>query len=118
MTSTTTGDDNNNLIQKTLEWIADAGINGLGVLPSAKQVAEDHLSKSATIDDAINSLIAWRTTYAAGTGFVTGLGGIATMPITIPAGLVASYALGANTSAAVAYLRGYDIRSQQVRIVD
>ena len=103
--SATTVDDNSNLIQTTLEWIADAGINGFGVLPSARQIAEDHLSKAASVEDAINSVIAWRTTYAAGTGFITGLGGIAAMPITIPAGLAASYALGANTAAAVAYLR-------------
>jgi len=111
----TTVGDNSNLIQTTLEWIADAGINGFGVLPSARQIAEDHLSKAASVEDAINSVIAWRTTYAAGTGFITGLGGIAAMPITIPAGLAASYALGANTAAAVAYLRGYDIYSEQVR---
>ncbi|MBD2091859.1 EcsC family protein [Microcoleus sp. FACHB-1515] len=108
-------DNGSNIVQTTLEWIADAGINGLGVLPSAEQVAEDHLSKAASVEDAIDSVIAWRTTYAAGTGFVTGLGGIAAMPVTIPAGLAASYALGANTAAAVAYLRGYDIHSEQVR---
>ncbi|MBL1197714.1 MAG: hypothetical protein FWK04_01180 [Nostoc sp. GBBB01] len=115
MVSANAGNDNNNLIKATLDWIADAGINGLGVLPSAKQVATDHLSKAATIEDAINSVIAWRTTYAAGTGFITGLGGIAAMPITIPVGLATSYALGANTAAAIAHLRGYDIYSEQVR---
>ncbi|MEH2154975.1 EcsC family protein [Nostoc sp.] len=115
MVSANTGDNNNNPIKATLEWIADAGINGLGVLPPAEEVAADHLSKAASIEDAINSVIAWRTTYAAGTGFITGLGGIAAMPITIPVGLAASYALGANTAAAIAHLRGYDIRSEQVR---
>lgn len=115
MVSATSGDDNSSLIQTTLEWIANAGINGLGVLPSAKQVAEEHLSRAASVEDAINSIIAWRTTHAASTGFITGLGGIAAMPVTIPAGLLASYALGANTAAAVAYLRGYDIHSEQVR---
>ncbi|MEH2279098.1 MAG: EcsC family protein [Nostoc sp.] len=84
-------------------------------MPSAEQVAADHLSKAASIEDAINSVIAWRTTYATGTGFITGLGGIAAMPITIPVGLAASYALGANTAAAIAHLRGYDIYSEQVR---
>lgn len=115
MVLATAVDDNSNLIQTTLEWIADVGINGLGVLPSAERVATDDLSKAASVEDAINSVIAWRTTYAAGTGFITGLGGIAAMPITIPAGLAASYALGANTAAAVAHLRGYDIHSEQVR---
>jgi len=86
-------------------------------LPSAEQVAEKYLSESGSVNDAINSLIAWRTTHAVGSGFITGLGGIAAMPITIPAGLAASYALGANTAAAVAYLRGYNIHSEQVRTI-
>lgn len=115
MNSDSLNDDNNNLIQTTLEWIVNVGINGMGVLPSAKQVAEEHLNKSASIDDAVKSIIAWSTTYAAGTGFISGLGGIVAMPITIPAGLAASYAIGANTTAAIAYLRGYDIHSAQVR---
>ncbi len=91
------------------------GLIGLGVLPSAEAVAADHLSKASSVEDAINSVIAWRTTYAAGTGFMTGLGGIVAMPITIPVGLATSYALGANTAAAIAHLRGYDIHSDQVR---
>jgi hypothetical protein len=98
-----------------LNWIADVGIDGFGILQSAEQVAEDHRSQTKSVEDAINSVILWRTTHAAGTGFVTGLGGIATLPIAIPASMAASYALGANTAAAVAQLRGYDIRSDQVR---
>lgn len=113
----TTGNDDINLVQTTLEWIADAGINGLGLLPSAEEVAKDHLKDAASVEDAINSIIAWRTTYAIGTGFITGLGGIAAMPITIPSGLAASYAIAANTAAAIAYLRGYDIHSDKVRVV-
>lgn len=115
MVSASASDFDSNLIRSTLEWIADAGINGLGVLPSAEEVAADHSSKAASIEDAIDSLIAWRMTYAAGTGFITGLGGIAAMPIAIPASLAASYALGANTAAAIAHLCGYDIHSEQVR---
>jgi len=117
MISSTESKDKSNPVQATLEWIADVGINGLGILPSAEQVAEKYLSESGSVNDAINSLIAWRTTHAVGSGFITGLGGIAAMPITIPAGLAASYALGANTAAAVAYLRGYNIHSEQVRTI-
>jgi EcsC protein family len=113
--ATEDNDSSSNLRRSTLKWIADAGISGLGVLSPAAEVAADHLSKAASVEDAIDSVIAWRTTYAAGSGFITGLGGIAAMPITIPAGLAASYALGANTAAAIASLRGYDIHSEQVR---
>jgi len=111
----TDSDKNGNLVTSTLEWITNAGVNGLNVLQSAEKVAADHLNDADNIDDAINSIIAWRTTYAVGTGFVTGLGGIATMPVTIPAGLAASYAIGSNTVAAIAHLRGYDIHSERVK---
>jgi hypothetical protein len=102
-------------VQTALSWIVDAGINGFGILPSAKKVASDHLKDSADPQAAIEAIINWRTAYAAGSGFVTGVGGIAAMPIAIPAGLLATYALGANTAAAVAYVRGYDIDTEQVR---
>lgn len=38
-----------------------------------------------------------------------------TLPVAIPASLLASYCVGANTAAAIAKLRGYDIGSDQVR---
>lgn len=98
-----------------IQWIVDAGIQGFGILPSAEQVAADFLEHNESVEDAIESLVAWRTTHAAGTGFLTGLGGLVTLPITIPASLAASYALGANSAAAIAIMRGYDVHSEQVK---
>lgn len=115
MTPISPANEDSDLVQKTLNWIIDIGINGIGTLPSAEDVATDHLSKSASVEDAISSVIKWRTAYATGTGFLTGLGGIATAPVTIPAGLAASYVLGANLAASIACLRGYDVHSDQVK---
>jgi hypothetical protein len=105
----------NDPISKILDWIIDMGIKGVGFLPSARNVAEHHRKACKTTEEAIDSVIAWRTAYATGTGFMTGLGGIVTLPIAIPASLASSYALGANTAAAIAILRGYDENSDQVR---
>lgn len=102
-------------ISKLLNWIVDVGINGFGFLPSAQEVAEKHLAKSKSREDAISSVINRRCFQAAGTGFVTGLGGMAVLPLALPASLASSYALAANSIAAVAYLRGYDIDSGRVR---
>jgi hypothetical protein len=102
-------------ISQILDWIVDMGIKGCGFLPSARDLAEHHKKACKTTEEAIDSVIAWRTAYATGTGFLTGLGGIATLPITIPASLASSYALGANTAAAIAILRGYDENFDQVR---
>lgn len=102
-------------IQSALNWIVETGVSGLGVLPSAKSVAAEHLAKTSDPEAAIESIINWRTAYAAGSGFLTGVGGIAVMPVAIPASLLAAYALAANTAAAVAHVRGHDINSDQVR---
>lgn len=113
----TGGNEDDSLLWKLLRWIIDIGINGGGILPSAEKVAADHLKNAETVEDAINSVIAWRTTHAAGTGFATGLGGIITLPASIPASMISSYVLGANTAAAVAKLRGYDVNSDQVQTI-
>ena len=115
MVSTQSKKEKSSLVKTTLDWIANTGINGKGVLKPAEQIATEYMLTSASVEDAIDSLIAWRTAHDAGTGFITGMGGIAAMPVTIPAGLAASYALGANTAAAVAHLRGYDIHSDKVK---
>ena len=101
--------------KQLINWIVDTGINGFGPLPSAQKVAKDHLKNCSSVEEAINSVIVWRTTHAAGTGFVTGLGGLITLPVSIPASLASSYALGANTAGAIAILRGYNIEDDRIR---
>lgn len=102
-------------VDQLISWIIDVGVQGYGVLPSAKEVAADHLADDGSVEKAIDSIIAWRTAYAGGTGFLTGLGGLATLPLTIPAGMATSYAIAANTVASIAVLRGFDPQSDQVR---
>jgi len=102
-------------IQKALSWITEAGINGFGVMPSAQKVADDHYKSTQDVEKAIDSIIKWRTGHAAATGFVSGVGGIAALPVAIPASLLTSYALAANTAAAIACLRGFDVHSEQVK---
>jgi hypothetical protein len=46
---------------------------------------------------------------------LTSLGGFITMPITVPTGIGGYYLVGARLAAAVAHLRGHDVRSEDVR---
>lgn len=52
---------------------------------------------------------------AAGEGFVTGLGGVVLLPVTMPANVAGFYAVAARYAAAVAHLRGYDVNSASVQ---
>lgn len=103
------------LVDQTLNWVIDLGIHGFGPLPGAIQVAKEQLAVSKTPEAAIDGIIFWRTAQAGGTGFCTGLGGIPALPLMVPASLVTSYALGANTAAAIAHLRGHNLESESVR---
>jgi hypothetical protein len=108
-------DLNNQFVETLLNQLINFGIEGAGILPSAERLAADHLGKSANVDEAIDSLIQWQKIRAGSTGFVTSLGGFALMPVTLPVNLAASYILSVNTVAAIAYLRGYNVQSHQVR---
>ncbi len=48
-------------------------------------------------------------------GFVTGLGGFATMAVAVPADVVGLYTISARLVGAIACLRGHDVYSDEVR---
>ena len=67
--------------------VVEFGIRGGGPLSTSVQKAEEHLTTAGgDREAAIRRLIATHVRLAAATGFVTGLGGIATLPVTAPRG--------------------------------
>lgn len=56
-------------------------------------------------------------TSAGTTGFVTGLGGLITMPITVPASVAGNFVINARLVGAIAHLRGYDLSDPQVQMM-
>ena len=56
-----------------------------------------------------------RSPRQARAGFVTGLGGMLTLPVAIPANLAGVLYIQIRMIGAVAHRRGYDVRSDQVR---
>lgn len=105
----------NAIANEFINSIINLGIQGFGMLPSAKKLAEMHAKDYPNTEEAIDSVIATRSGYASITGFITGAASLVTLPISIPASLVSCYALGANTAGAIASLRGYDLDTDAVR---
>ncbi|MGM0878594.1 MAG: EcsC family protein [Bacillota bacterium] len=102
-------------MQQILDWGYDKALNGLPFTPTAYELAEDYLTKHKDVDKAINSLIKWQISKAASTGFVTGLGGAITLPVAIPVNLASVYYVQIRMVAAIAHMRGYDLKSDQVK---
>lgn len=87
-------------------------------LPGQKNIydlADDYRSKSSSSEKAISKLIASQVTKATVTGAITGLGGVITLPVAIPADLAGSLAIQLRMIGAIAVLRGYDPSDDQVR---
>src|SRR5690606_37311924 len=48
-------------------------------------------------------------------GFLTGLGGFVTMPVSLPVNLAEFYIQAVRMVAAIAHLRGYDLDDERIR---
>lgn len=104
------------IMMRTLNWAYDYAVsdNVPGVSSIAK-LAEDFLKKSDTVTEACNNMIRWQLAYAGSMGFVTNLGGMITLPVSIPSNIASILYIQIRMVAAIAYMGGYDLKSEQVR---
>ncbi|MDX1530361.1 MAG: EcsC family protein [Rhodothermales bacterium] len=90
-------------------------VAGLPVLGTPAETAGRHLGGPGTLHERAEELATTYTTLCASTGFVCGLGGFITMPITLPANLIGVALLQLHMSAATAFMGGHDPRDGDVR---
>ena len=104
------------VMERLLDATYTTVLNGFGVFKSAETLANEYLAQNAgDAQRAAADLIAWQTTKAAASGFVTNLGGIAALPVAIPANISSVLYLQLRMVAAIALMGGYDVRSDKVR---
>lgn len=102
--------------EQLVKRVVQFGIGGGGPLKAAVDVADEHLMASGgDREEAIRRLVATHVRLAAASGFVTGLGGIATLPVAVPAAMAGLYVVATRMTAGVAHLRGYDVETEEVR---
>jgi len=106
---------NQNAIMNALDWAYEKAVNGVPGLDSAQEMATDYLKGEESLSDKANSLIRWQNTKAATSGFLTGLGGVVTMPITIPANITSVLYVQIRMIAAIAHMGGYDLKDDRVK---
>ena len=99
---------------KVLDWTYETTINGIPGQKTIEELAADYL-KHDDIETAISKMITYQTSKAGISGFVTGFGGILTMPVTIPANITSVILVQMRMIATIAYMRGYDLKSDQVQ---
>jgi uncharacterized protein (DUF697 family) len=99
-----------------LRRMVEVAIDGSGRLPSARTTAARHLARySGSVDEAIEALIDTHVGLGSAQGFVTNLGGLALLPVAVPANLTGVAVVQVRMVAAIAHLRGYDVDDRRVR---
>ena len=99
-----------------VRWILDKAVQGIGPLPSASDLADEYRRKTYANDaERVQALIRWAVAKNVATGFVSGLGGALTLPVTIPGSLAASLAIQAPMVGAIAEIYGHDSKDDPVR---
>lgn len=104
---------------KVARWLTSSAVAGVGPLSSAESLAREYLDDKSYKSNAerVDSLINWETSKNFTSGFITGLGGLLTLPVTIPASLGASWIIQARMAAAIARIYGHDISEERVQTV-
>ena len=103
-------------IDRLVEMLLDVGLDGRGPLSPVRRVADTAVAGSGGDREKAIAAIARRSTLAGGIGgFVTGLGGFVTMPVSLPLNVAEFYLQAVRMVGGIATLRGHDIDDPRVR---
>ncbi len=93
----------------------ERAIRGVGPFEGAVTVAEKELAERGDSEAAVRALVDRHVRYAGTQGFLTNLGGLVTMTVTVPANIMGLALIQCRMVAAVVHLRGYDLEDRRVR---
>ena len=101
---------------KLLDTIYRSALNGVPkVSRSVDEMVADYTGKAKSPDDAARALAKWQVMKCGTSRFVTGLGGLITLPVAIPANISSVMYVQMRMIACIAKMGGYDVTSDQVQ---
>ena len=99
-----------------LDKVYSFAINGIPKVDKPiAMLANEYKSKHKSSEAAIKEFVKIQRLKTTTTGFITGLGGLLTLPVTIPADLASSLYIELRMIAVIAALRGYDVYDDRVK---
>jgi len=102
-------------ILHALNWAYDKALGGVPGFATATELGDEYARGEGTLQERADSLIRWQVAKASTSGFLSGLGGLLTMPITLPADLVVVSYVQLRMVAAIAHMGGHDVHEDKVR---
>ena len=103
-------------VMRLLDKLYEQATQGIAMVsPPIEETAGDYLRKNPDIDTAAKKFINYQIAKCTTSGFLAGLGGIITLPVTIPANVSSVLYVQMRMIAGLAYMGGYDTDSDQVQ---
>lgn len=107
---------NQGKVMELLDGLYEKSIQGVAkVSPPINVLAENYLQKTSDRKRAAKSFINYQIVKCTTSGFITGLGGLITLPVAIPANISSVLYVQMRMIACLAYMGGYDTNSDQVQ---
>lgn len=108
--------ENHSFMMQLLDKAYDAAVSGsVPGTDSAEDLARDYQEDYDDPLEAAEALVRWQNVKAGTSGFVTGLGGLITIPVALPANITSVIFVQIRMIAAIAKIGGYDLHDDRVR---
>ena len=103
-------------IMKMLDTCYEKCLNGIPkVSPKVEDLANDYLNKHKTKEEACKAMIRNQIAKCTTSGFLTGFGGLITLPVSIPANVTSVIYVQMRMIACIAYMSGYELNCDQTQ---
>lgn len=103
-------------IMKILDSCYDKCRNGVSkVSPNVEDMANEYLRRYETKELACKAMLKNQVTKCTTSGFITGFGGIITMPVTLPANVASVLYVQMRMIACAAYMAGFELDSDETQ---
>ena len=103
-------------ILQILSALYDKSLDGIPyVSPPVGKLANDYLTKHSDTSKAAKAMLNNQVAKCTTSGFITGFGGVITLPVTIPANIGSVLYVQMRMIACAAYIGGYNLDDDQVQ---
>lgn len=103
-------------MSELLDKCYDAALNGIPkVSKSSDDLAQEYLDSYGSTEKAAKRFIANQIAKCTTSGFVTGFGGLLTLPVSVPANISSVIYVQMRMIAVLAYMGGYDTHEDDVQ---
>lgn len=103
-------------VQAMMGWLYDKAVSGIAGIESAETLAERYLADAeGDVMKAAHAMIRWESVKAGSTGFLSGVGGVVAMPVTLPLNITSVLFLQTRLVAAIACLGKRNLADERIR---